>query len=195
MARPQFERRAMRSAESATTLRAAAEAPKRGDILVFHTPVRPGTVWRPGVFFTWMIQVCTRSRWNHAAIALGPDREMGVPMMVEAVTSEGVRKSAIASREAGDEMRSAAVDYQGDDREQAIDWALRRVGRKYGFVNAFMCGLRHLFPGAVVFKVGDQYICSELVAEALQVAGIDFGKDASHVAPGDVAEKLGLPRR
>jgi hypothetical protein len=143
------------------------------------------------VLFTWLIQVCTRSRWNHTALALGPDAS-GVELMVEATTSRGVQVNPVASRH--DELRTVHLTYQGNDEDEVLAYAAARVGVRYGFVNAFFCGLRHLFPGALVLKIGNQVICSELVAESLERAGFDWGKDSALVTPGDVARKLGVPR-
>ena len=74
-------------------------------------------------------------------------------------------------------------------------FAAGRVGLRYGFFNAFFCGFRHLFPGIVQIKLGNQVICSELVAESLERAGYDWGKDTALVSPGDLAQELNLPRR
>ncbi len=140
----------------------------------------------------WLIQVFTQSRWNHAALALGPDPASGVQMMVQATASKGVEANPVASRT--DELRIVRMTYDGNDREDVLAYAQRRVGIRYGFLTAFMIGLRHVFPGALILKFGDQVICSELVAEALERAAFDWGKDSATVSPGDIAEKLGVPR-
>lgn len=161
-----------------------------GDVLVFHTPTPVGQLWRPSLWLPFLIHLVTRSRWNHAALAIGP-RSDGVQMMVEA-TARGVTDSRVDSRT--DEMRSVRLHYHHDDKEQVLAYAAGRVGMKYSFFNAFFCGLRHVFPGVVQIKFGNQVICSELVAESLERAGFDWGKDSALVSPGDLAEHLGLPR-
>ena len=108
-------------------------------------------------------------------------------------TARGVTDSRVDSRT--DEMRSVRLHYHHDDKEQVLAYAAGRVGMKYSFFNAFFCGLRHVFPGVVQIKFGNQVICSELVAESLERAGFDWGKDSALVSPGDLAEQLGLPRR
>lgn len=170
----------------------AQEEPQRGDVLLFHTQVTWRTVWMPSLFFVWLIHVFTRSRWNHTALALGPDPSTCVQMMVEATASGGVQVNPVRSR--NDELRIVRMSYQGNDREEVLAYAQRRAGERYGFLTAFMIGLRHVFPGALILKLGDQVICSELVAEALERAGFDWGKDAAAVSPGDIAEQLGVPR-
>lgn len=170
-----------------------------GDILLFHRP----TTWasfradKMGTVMTALIHLTTRSRWNHAALDIGDYR------MVEA-TSGGVRVAPITSsdqimRVDGQHMVEYADgtrcfgQYLGNDLEDVLAWATGRVGRKYGYLNAFMCGLRNVIPGLQV-KQGTEVICSELVAEALERAGHDFGKDSALVSPGDLAEHFGVAR-
>jgi hypothetical protein len=172
---------------------AAQEEPNRGDVLLFHTDVTWRTAWQPSLLFVWLIHVFTQSRWNHAALALGPDQASGDQMMVEATASKGVQVNPVRSR--SDELRIVRMSYDGNDREEVLTFAQRRVGIRYGFLTAFMIGVRHVFPGAVILKFGDQVICSELVAEALERAAFDWGKDPAAVSPGDIAEKLGVPRK
>jgi hypothetical protein len=177
----------------AVTSASGQEIPNRGDVLLFHTDVSPRTVWQPSILFVWLIHVFTSSRWNHTALALGPDPATGVPMMVEATASRGVQVNPTRSRT--DEMRIVRMAYDGNDGEDVLAYARRREGIRYGFLTAFMVGFRHVFPGALILKRGDQVICSELVAEALERAAFDWGKDSATVSPGDIAQKLGVPRQ
>lgn len=174
-----------------------------GDILLFHRPTTLGGIARDpmGGVMCALIHLTTRSRWNHAALDIGDDK------MVEA-TSKGVTVSPIAS---SDEIRRvrAFIDfnpdvachpgtftdnqYVGNDLEDVLAWSTGRVGWRYGYLNAFMCGLRSLIPG-LQLKRGKTIICSELVAEALERAGHDFGKDSALVSPGDLASHFGVGR-
>lgn len=85
--------------------------------------------------------------------------------------------------------------YHGNDREDVLAWATGRVGTEYGYVNAFVCGLRNLLAGRLQVAWGDSVICSELVADALTRAGHDFRKDAGLVSPADLGEHFGVARR
>jgi hypothetical protein len=179
-----------------------------GDVLVFSRK----TSWTNfradpfGTVMTALIHLTTRSRYNHAALSLGPD-ENGVELMVEA-TSKGVTVGPIASV---DEIRviGAINDdeqwpwqgcghpcgnaYRGDDLEQTLAWSTGRVGWKYGYATAFFCGLRNVFPGFSIVQ-DKAVICSQLVAEALERAGHDFDKSSEKVSPGDLAEHFGVSR-
>ena len=146
-----------------------------------------------GTFMCALIHLTTRGRYNHAAIQLDDSR------MIEA-TNRGVVISPIASL---DEIRTflpfcagdldCAGRYDGNDLEEVLAWAAGRVGWKYGYLNAAICGLRSMWPGLQI-KVANTAICSELVAESLERAGHYFGKDSALVSPGDLAEHFGVPR-
>ena len=175
-----------------------------GDVLLFHRPTSWASFRKDkfGTVMTTLIHLTTRSRWNHAALDIGDG------MMVEAVSS-GVRVNPIASVDEITRVENfgAAMfgcmdgdptcvnSYIGDDLEQVLAWSTARVGWRYGYGNAFWTGLRNLFPGIVHVKHGKSIICSELVAEALERAGHDFGKDSALVSPGDLAEHFGVPRK
>lgn len=152
---------------------------KAGDVLLFS---------RTSFSFpTWLIQSMTHSRWNHAAIAVGPTQ------YVEA-TAAGVVESAYSS--GGDFIEVVTPPYRSDDtRLTAVAWAVARKGERYGYLNAAICGINNVLVGlGFVIKQTDSIICSELVAEALERAGMDFGKDSCLVSPGDLAEALGASR-
>lgn len=156
-----------------------------GDVLLFHRPTSLATFKADpmGTLMTTLIHLTTRSKWNHAALDIGDNQ------MVEA-TSKGVTVGPIASM---DEIAVAVPAYLGNDLEEVLAWATARVGWKYGYLNAFICGLRSVFPGLQI-KQSKAIICSELVSEALERAGHDFGKDTALVSPGDLAEYFGVPR-
>ena len=152
-----------------------------GDVLLFHNPRFN--------LMTWAIHVSTKSRWNHAALYLGNGK------YVEA-TASGVKVSSFEDRGHDQIIATRIVGMYDDedDKNDVLAWAAGRVGTRYGYFNAFFCGLRHIFPGALQLKMGDSVICSELVAESLERAGMDFLKDSALVSPGDVAEVMGVGR-
>ena len=160
-----------------------------GDVLFFHRPFSLSALKADpmGTLMTTLIHITTGSRWNHAAICVNPG------FYAEA-TSEGVRVSPWGSSKDVVSVVSPKFDDE-EDRLTAVAWAQARVGLRYGYGNAIMCGVNNVLVGlGVVVKQTDAIICSELVAEALERAGYDFGKDASTVSPGDLAEALGLDR-
>lgn len=159
-----------------------------GDVLLFHRPstLRTFLADPKGTLFTALIHLTTRSRWNHTALAVSADA------YVEA-TAAGVCTTLAGT--SSDEVLVVPVPYvDEDDRADAVAWALARSGVRYGYLNAVVCGLQNLLAGRLVIKMGDSIICSELVAESLERAGFDFGKDSTTMSPGDVAEALGARR-
>ena len=182
-----------------------------GDVLLMHRPITWANFRKDkfGTLMCALIHLTTRSKWNHAALSIGLD-ENGVEMMVEAV-SVGVRVSKIESFD--DIYRVEQVPesfglactfglkgvgdllhYSGNDLEEVLAWAAGRVGWKYGYVTAALCGLRNMFPGWSIVQ-DKAVICSQLVSEALERAGHDFGKSTEKVSPGDLAEHFGVPRK
>lgn len=158
-----------------------------GDVLLFHRPTTWANVRRNpfGTLMTALIHITTRSRWNHCALHIGDG------LMVEA-TNRGVVVSKVT--DSTDEVTAAMVDYGGNDLEDAMAWAAGRVGWSYGYLNAFLCGARNIFPALPAIKFSRNIICSELVAEALERAAFDWPTDTAHVSPGDIAERLGVSR-
>ena len=142
--------------------------------------------------FTSLIHLTTRSRWNHASNIV--DSGDGPFEVVEA-TGSGVVRSRLFSTK--DEIRIIHVKYSDEeDRLNALAWAEARVGVRYGYFNAFMCGVNNVLAGLnLAIKKTDSIICSELVAESLEKAGFDFGQDSSQVSPGDLATYFKVPRR
>jgi uncharacterized protein YycO len=157
-----------------------------GDVLLFHRPTSLSSLRSDpmGTVMTALIHLTTRSKWNHAALDIGDG------LMVEA-TAAGVAVNPIAS---ADEIETATPWYLGNDLEEVLAWSTARVGVRYGYVNAFFCGLRNLFPGWSVVQ-DKAFICSQLVAEATERAGHDYGKSTEKVSPGDLAEHFGIPRQ
>ena len=187
-----------------------------GDVLLFSRPITWANFRRDpfGTLMCALIHLTTRSKWNHAALDIGDG------MMVEA-TNKGVSVNRIASSDEIHVIRSSGLlgavnpddietwgnrvhppqclpcgldGYYGNDLEEVLAWGTGRVGWRYGYGNAFWCGLRNLFPGVAHIKHGRTIICSELVSEALARAGHDFDKDYALVSPGDLAEHFGVPR-
>ena len=177
-----------------------------GDILLFSRKVNAANFRRDrfGTFMCALIHLTTRSRFNHAALDIGDG------MMVEA-TNRGVVVSPVKS---ADEITVIPMRFQANAAlcggphglpvtarywgpktlEQVLAWATARVGWRYGYVTAALCGLRNMFPGFSIVQ-DKALICSQAVAEALERAGHDFSKSSEKVSPGDLAEHFGVPRR
>lgn len=148
--------------------------------------------------FQRLIHWSTHSRFNHAAIVIDTvPYEMGVSAgtFIAEATAAGVQRNSLYLKDQS-ELTFVSVPYDDeDDRLTAVAWATARVGVRYGYLNAVMCGLNNFLVGFnLSIKMTDSIICSELVAESLERAGFDFGKDSSEVSPGDLATAFGVAR-
>ena len=162
-----------------------------GDVLLFARKIDRHNFRRDpfGTLMCALIHLTTRSKWNHAAILIDEDT------YAEA-TDKGVVLTELGI--SSDEVLLVPVIYDDEeDRFTACNWAAARVGTRYGFWQAFMCGANNLLVGlGLVIKRTDAVICSEMCAESLWRAGHPaMTKDPSLVSPGDLAEALGVPRR
>ena len=162
-----------------------------GSVLLFSRKIDRHNFRRDpfGTVMCALIHLTTRSKWNHAAILLDEDT------YAEA-TNAGVVLTELGT--STDEVLLVPVVYDDDeDRFTACNWAAARVGTRYGFWQAFMCGANNLLVGlGLVIKRTDAVICSELCSESLIRAGHPaIYKDPALMSPGDLAERLGAPRR
>ena len=144
-----------------------------------------------GGIFAKLIQLGTRSRWNHAFIYVGEID--GVASIVEA-NPTGVALSPVSEypkiawnqhEEITDEQRAGIAFY-----------ARRAIGKPYNWGIILMLAFRILglkiFPKKFIHYLAkhEGYVCSELVAECYERAGLPLCTDPSLCNPGDLAERL-----
>jgi uncharacterized protein YycO len=139
-----------------------------------------------------LIRLGTLSRWNHAAIVVSVDGD--VPLIVEA------RPTGVALKPIN-QYTSVAFNQHEEltpkQRQDIVEHANKQVGKPYGFLDILIIALRilglRLPPVKLWTRIAKHqgYICSELVAECYQKAGMALSdKDACLVTPGDLAERL-----
>jgi len=135
-----------------------------------------------------LIRVGTLSRWNHAVVCIAGD------VLVEA------RPVGVSLGKASNYKNIAWNQHESLTDAQRIsiaNYAVDQIGKPYGFLDIFtiflrILGLRSPFPKfwtKLAKRKG--FICSELVAESYEQAGIKLlNKPNSIVTPGDLAERL-----
>jgi uncharacterized protein YycO len=108
--------------------------------------------------------------------------------LIEAVGT-GVRKSSLA-KYAGREYRIFRIKASNEDRRQVIDFAswVEKHHGSYGPLTVVSIALTLLTGCKLVFFVDGQFVCSGLVACALERAGIIFDRSARHITPADLAK-------
>ena len=147
------------------------------------------------------VQWGTRAPVAHAGIFVG-DVD-GVPSVVEAEPS-GARIAPVAARKRD---LWSKVNISQQQRNQAVQWALSKVGTPYGFGDIVAIGLcsRRIgldwdpnHPPKFIQRLNDPntLICSQLVAMAYQSAGITLvpGLNPALTSPGDLWRSLGSPK-
>ncbi len=144
--------------------------PRPGDILLVHS----------NEIQARLIQISTRSWWNHVAIAVS------AVSLVEAVGS-GVTQRPITRYDAlpADCTRWIDTGLSDAGRTAAATYALSRVGERYDRIEIVSLALGILTGWRFYFGVSGEQICSGLAGEAVVRGGLAFGGDAARMKPVD----------
>lgn len=116
-----------------------------------------------------LIRFITRSPYSHVGV-------MARGAIYEAL-AEGLVK--VEGKEASTRLREAAA-YRNvpaispEFELRAVQWLDRRVGGGYSILGFIAAGIGAVTGWRVVIALKGEYICSGLVASALQIAGYDF---------------------
>ena len=160
-----------------------------GDIVLVHTPFRwnrPPT-W-PGVFIRFGAWLRKETRpyahWNHAAVVM----EEG--LVLEAA-ARGIEWNLVS--EYGQDNHAVVThEANGPDRLQIVDFMLREVGTRYGYLSILWHAVLIIFGGKLVVDADRSWICSEIAAAALLRADIDLGMAPARVTPAHLAAYFGV---
>ena len=127
-------------------------------------------------FWSWIIQVVTRSRFNHVIIGIG---------LVDGV------ESCIGAEPGGAKVRPVSFfdteivvwsDFKLGEkrRKKIVAWVKEREGRPYSYVTDLAIGLALILPGSIpkwlAAYLSSDYIyeCAQLGQAAYLAAGIDL---------------------
>jgi hypothetical protein len=122
-------------------------------------------------------------KWTHAALIVDADGSL-----IEAVGA-GVRRWHI-DRYVDDEYVVVHLETSQENRDEVVDfaeWALRSRAR-YNRLSTVSTALSMLTGSKLTFFVDGQFVCSGLVARALERTGVIFDRDAANIAPADLAK-------
>ena len=123
------------------------------------------------------------SRWTHAALIVDRDGTL-----IEAV-GRGVRRSHL-DHYRHEEYVVVHVHASEEDRDEVVrfaEWALANKAR-YSRLQTVSMGLALLTGSRLTFFIDGQFVCSGLVARALERTGSIFDRDSAHMAPADLAK-------
>jgi hypothetical protein len=122
------------------------------------------------------------SRYNHAGIVIAAGE--GKAVRVAEATPSGIAVDDLDAPGRG-EIRIVPVEPQ-EARNRVVQFAIRRVGRKYGMVEIASVVLTLLTGCRLRFGLQGEYICSGLCGAALTFASVDVGDDPEWVLPADL---------
>lgn len=126
--------------------------------------------------------------WDHVAMIVSPEGDIA-----EAVT-RGVRLGHL------DEYRAARyvlvrIVATEVDRWQAVNFARAQVGARYGLLTIASVVIGALTGSRLRFAVQGEFICSTLVARALERTGAMFEMDPAFITPANLARHYDVPYR
>lgn len=121
--------------------------------------------------------------WSHAALIVD---EQGT--LIEAL-SQGVCQTNISHYAPAEyhlvRLGSSANE---EDRAEAVRFARTAVRDKYGWLTIANIGLRLLTGGKLAFEMDGQFICSGLVARAMERTQAIFDRNTEGIMPADLAK-------
>jgi hypothetical protein len=75
-----------------------------------------------------------------------------------------------------------------NDRAEAVRFVRTTVGDNYGWLTIVCIGLRLLTNGKLAFEYDGQFICSGLVARAMERTTAIFNRNTEDIMPADLAK-------
>ena len=122
-------------------------------------------------------------KWTHAALIVDRDGSL-----IEAVGT-GVRRWHL-DHYRDDDYVVVRIHTSEENRDEVVrfaEWALDRQS-SYSRLSTVSIGLSMLTGSRLTFFIDGQFVCSGLVARALERTGSIFDRDSAHIAPADLAK-------
>jgi len=144
-----------------------------GDIILSSKP----TIW--GKPIQWL----TGSKWTHVGIYAGMDR------IIHALWPDGVCYRELSTVDMWSAWRVPGITTA--QRAVVMEYVESKLGAKYDLKQFFLLGVRIALGKMTEWTDDpneDEFVCSELVAEAYHRIGIHFGLYKENILPGHIAE-------
>ena len=144
-------------------------------------------------FQGWLIKLGQKMRihgtdrkyvdWAHAALIVDHDGTL-----IEAVGT-GVREMPL-DYYTGRHYQIFRIKTSDENRAEAVAFARRVLENQapYGPLTIISIALSMLTGSRLTFFIDGQFVCSGLVARALERTGSIFDRDSAHIAPADLAK-------
>lgn len=157
--------------------------PQPGDFILTHGKAVVSWIIRVGQGLRYWGEDRKYTRWNHAAIFVDDKGSI-----IEAL-GIGVTKRSIGDYD-GTEYLAVRVPLVREDREQAAAFADDCRGQPYGYFTIVSIAFALVTGAKFSFAIDGQYICSGLVARALEHGGkiFPYNEQPSHIAPATLAK-------
>jgi uncharacterized protein YycO len=154
-----------------------------GDFLLVATTKFGGRLIRLGQSLRIRGEDRRYVKWTHAALIVDTEGTL-----IEAV-GHGVQESSITAYE-GQEYLVVRIVASPENRAEIVDFARWALGKqaRYNRLATVSMGLSMLTGSKLAFFIEGRFVCSSLVARALERSGRIFDRDPSHVAPADLAK-------
>ena len=133
-----------------------------------------------------IIQYATKSRYSHAAMYIGKD-EYGLDFVLEASWG-GVQVSSIDKYVHRNWVALRHKDMTPEKADEMLDWLLFKIDKGYDYFGLVGIGVALLGKKKNPWDDKSRYWCSELVADAYKVGGLELlvEDDTWKVSPGDL---------
>lgn len=152
-----------------------------GDFILTHGKELSSQLIRFGQSLRFRGTDAKYAHWNHAAIIMNEKGDL-----IEALTT-GIALSNL-SKYKDEEYIVVHIVADSEDRIEAINFALACLRLEYGWSIIISIALSFLTGLKFSFGFDGQFICSGLVARALERTSAIFDKEPSHITPADLAK-------
>lgn len=131
-----------------------------------------------------LIQFVTRSTFSHTAIMVDGVLYEALGTGIKRIEGKPARRRA---RQAVAHSYLPATD---EDTRQVQSWLDAQVGHGYSVTGFILSGIQSLTGQSLIVSIPGEYICSGLVARALQIAGYLPDTEARLESPASLALQL-----
>jgi hypothetical protein len=156
-----------------------------GDFILTHSAGFTGALIRFGESLRFRGADAKYAHWSHAALIVSEDGDL-----IEAV-GKGILCTPISHYKSAERYLVHLSDEVASphDREQAVNFARYwlKVRPRYGYLTAISIAISLVTRCRIVFGFDGQFICSGLVASALERTGTIFAHNPANLTPADLA--------
>lgn len=142
------------------------------------------------------IRLISWSRYSHVGLVM---RQRGRVLCAEA-TGAGVHLVIMSELTKKYDGRIDYYEWVGgsdDEREEALGFIIDQLGKPYDFGSGLRFAFALVFGGIQRHVKNEKWFCSELVAKAFEVAGMDWfaGRKTDYISPKDLKNVKALEYR